>query len=426
MEFLNATKKGQIWLSAVSYVLITIIIIVLLLNTGLPLLEKVRDKSIYSRTKEVFLDLNEQIKDVQAEGPGSQRVIPIEIPKGTLAVENNQIKWTMESKAKIIEPRTKILLGDLIIGDDSFITLEDTREYLDEEFNELLASTWATTGTCNVRATSGSLVYTDAACGTIESVSTHDNYTTTDGLSLEFKYEGGTSISSPADAFYVGFGSTSTPWAPTGSTIVGGFLFNGTSSNIETMESSGGIMYRYTCTSYSADTTYYGKIVLNDTVPQYFISTDEETWQQCPNENTSKASSLKAAVVAFSGSASIDDLRVHDNRYHINNSYIAVDINKFAGTRNSFAFINTTRLIANLYSTLTNTTVVGNFTFRINDVPASEQGNGFVELSELRTDPDAAVIIAHVNSTNYEYDLILTLEGGVDFIQINVQNLVIR
>src|SRR3989339_387670 len=137
-------QKAQIWLSAISYVLITVVIIVLLLNTGIPLLEKIKDKSIYSKTKDMFLNIDQQIKDVQSEGAGAQRIIPIEIKKGEMSIQDNQIKWSMESKAKIIEPRTKVIVGDLIIGDDSFITFMDGNPLLSEDFGSgsLDSSIW--------------------------------------------------------------------------------------------------------------------------------------------------------------------------------------------------------------------------------------------------------------------------------------------
>ena len=55
-------RKGQVWVSAVLYLLITGIIMVVLLEAGIPVLEKARDKSIYDRERDQFLNLNQYKK----------------------------------------------------------------------------------------------------------------------------------------------------------------------------------------------------------------------------------------------------------------------------------------------------------------------------------------------------------------------------
>ena len=108
-------KKSQIWISAVLYILITALVMVIVLEALTPVIENLKDKSVFVRTRDTFLSLNEIVKEVSVEGQGAQRVVPIEIQKGELSVGENEIKWEMETEADILEPRTTIELGNLLV-----------------------------------------------------------------------------------------------------------------------------------------------------------------------------------------------------------------------------------------------------------------------------------------------------------------------
>ncbi len=108
-------KKAQVWISAVLYVLVIVAIIVIVIEAMTPVIEDLKDKAIYNRVRETFLSINEYIRDVSNEGQGSQRTIPVEVQKGTLNIEDNQLRWNLETGASILEPRTQVELGNLII-----------------------------------------------------------------------------------------------------------------------------------------------------------------------------------------------------------------------------------------------------------------------------------------------------------------------
>lgn len=115
MNNLSKKKKAQIWISAILYVLVTALIMVIVLEALSPILDNMKDQSIFERTRDTFLSLNQYIKDVSVEGQGSQRVVPVEIQKGTLAVQNNELEWKMSTKADILEPRSMQDLGNLFL-----------------------------------------------------------------------------------------------------------------------------------------------------------------------------------------------------------------------------------------------------------------------------------------------------------------------
>ncbi|MBR9676512.1 hypothetical protein GOV04_00030 [Candidatus Woesearchaeota archaeon] len=88
----------------------------LLVQTGVPLLDKMRDKSISTTTIDSVATLSEHIQEVASEGEGSRRTVSFDVKRGHLAVHDDQVVWSLETEAKIIEPRSKIELGDLIIA----------------------------------------------------------------------------------------------------------------------------------------------------------------------------------------------------------------------------------------------------------------------------------------------------------------------
>jgi hypothetical protein len=75
----------------------------------------------------------------------------------------------------------------------------------------------------------------------------------------------------------------------------------------------------------------------------------------------------------------------------------------------------------------------GTFSFKINNDACSEKGTkSYMAMSTRKTAPEAAVAIIHINDTStagacaghpkYEYDLVMTLEGAVDFIYTTLEN----
>ncbi len=115
-------KKSQIWISAILYILIISVVMVLVLNAGVPIIKNLEDKTVFTRQKNSFLALNQQIKDISEEGVGSQRVIPLEVEKGTLELKSGSLKWDMMTNAKILESGHQIDLGNLYITSNADVT----------------------------------------------------------------------------------------------------------------------------------------------------------------------------------------------------------------------------------------------------------------------------------------------------------------
>lgn len=113
------SEKAQIWISALLYTLIAAVSIVFILEAGTPLIEGMRDRSVFTKTKNQLIALDQHIEDVATEGKGSQRIVPVEIDRGNLFLGNDEFRWELETKTKILEPRSSQKLGNLIISADS-------------------------------------------------------------------------------------------------------------------------------------------------------------------------------------------------------------------------------------------------------------------------------------------------------------------
>src|SRR3989338_2571061 len=99
-------KKGDVWISAVLYMALGIIILVIVLSVGIPIVNKIRDKNIAINTKELMLDLDRNIRTVYSEGPGSRRPVKLQITKGTFSIDEaaNTITWQFTTKVLLSQP----------------------------------------------------------------------------------------------------------------------------------------------------------------------------------------------------------------------------------------------------------------------------------------------------------------------------------
>ncbi len=136
-------RKAQLWVSAILYILVISVVMVLVLNAGVPVLRDLQDKTVFTRSKNTFLTLNQQISEISEEGVGSQRVVPIEVEKGYLELKDGSLKWDMRTDAKILESGQQVELGNLYISSNADVagrnyalnyTLENT--YLRATFSK--------------------------------------------------------------------------------------------------------------------------------------------------------------------------------------------------------------------------------------------------------------------------------------------------
>lgn len=136
MQESHKKRKAQIWVSAILYILVITVIMVLVLNAGVPIIKDLQDKTVFTRSKNTFLALNQHINEISEEGVGSQRVVPVEIEKGYLELRDGALKWDLKTNAKILESGQQIELGNLYISSNADVssTSYDTNYTLENAY----------------------------------------------------------------------------------------------------------------------------------------------------------------------------------------------------------------------------------------------------------------------------------------------------
>jgi hypothetical protein len=134
-------KKGDIWISAVLYMALGIIVIALILAASLPLIEKIKDRNTVAETKNLLLSIDESIKTVAKEGPGSQRELSsLIIKKGQLDVRgtDDTITWQLKTSAPLMEPDIPLKEGVLHLELKSTPVVDEYLMTISLEYENLL------------------------------------------------------------------------------------------------------------------------------------------------------------------------------------------------------------------------------------------------------------------------------------------------
>ena len=110
------TKKGSVWVSAVLYLALGLVLIGLVIGLALPIVNRISDRNVLAQTKSVMIEMDRGIREVVDEGPGSRRYFSsVSIKKGQISVDeiNDVITWTYDTNSKVIEPDTPLSEGSL-------------------------------------------------------------------------------------------------------------------------------------------------------------------------------------------------------------------------------------------------------------------------------------------------------------------------
>ncbi len=110
-------RKSEIWVSAVLYIVLGLVILTLLLSVGIPLINKIRDRNVVVQTKAVMFAIDSNVREIVInEGPGAIRDLSvIEIKQGFMDIDEDadRIKWSMATKNRMIEPGMSFKEGTL-------------------------------------------------------------------------------------------------------------------------------------------------------------------------------------------------------------------------------------------------------------------------------------------------------------------------
>ena len=133
-------KKGDIWISAIIYIALGIVILSIVLAAGIPVINKMKDSYTAKQTKEIMLTLDQNIRSVNNHGPGAQTQLKLKINKGDLEINptTNIISWGTRTKAVLSEPDVPINEGNLQILTNTSIQKGEYDLYLSLEYDSTL------------------------------------------------------------------------------------------------------------------------------------------------------------------------------------------------------------------------------------------------------------------------------------------------
>ena len=72
-------KKADIWISAILYIGLGVILLSIVLAIGIPTVNRIRDKNTAIDTENLMNELDSNIRTVYSEGTGSKRPFKFEI-----------------------------------------------------------------------------------------------------------------------------------------------------------------------------------------------------------------------------------------------------------------------------------------------------------------------------------------------------------
>ncbi|MFW5852459.1 MAG: hypothetical protein ACOCUR_00340 [Nanoarchaeota archaeon] len=123
------SKRSQVWVSAVLYTMVAAVSIAFILQAGMPLIEGMRDRSVFNKMKNQMMVLDQHIEQVAAEGRGSQRFVPFDIAQGDIKIDDMGLRWEMDTDTKIVEPRSSYRIGNLMISANSDVIAEEHSDH---------------------------------------------------------------------------------------------------------------------------------------------------------------------------------------------------------------------------------------------------------------------------------------------------------
>ena len=113
-------KVGGIWISAVLYMALGILVISMILAVGLPAVQKMKDRFTMTQTQDLMLILDENIRSVYQD-VGAQRTMDIKVNRGAFEINSNEDKiiWSLTTSVARSEPDIEIEEGSLTILTES-------------------------------------------------------------------------------------------------------------------------------------------------------------------------------------------------------------------------------------------------------------------------------------------------------------------
>jgi hypothetical protein len=110
--------KAIALLSAIIFIGLTLAVVVIVYNAGMPIVLRMQQAAAVEKMKGVFSETDRIIQDVASEGNGSKRTVDLRFDIGflTLNGSSDKLYWDFDSESLLASPRTSTSFGNVIFG----------------------------------------------------------------------------------------------------------------------------------------------------------------------------------------------------------------------------------------------------------------------------------------------------------------------
>lgn len=158
-----------------------------------------------------------------------------------------------------------------------------------------------------------------------------------------------------------------------------------------------------------------GKVIIGSNAIKWEMETDAKIIEP--------RTSIDRGDVKITADASVS-ARQNGSSFILENDILLANISS-VGNASSWQSINASRLISYI-EFKANSKRIANVSFNVGGLAGSEAGQGYSALLDDGTLLGKSAVLARINSSAVDYELLLTLESGADFLKIQTRNVVVK
>jgi cellobiose-specific phosphotransferase system component IIB len=119
-------------LTGVLYIAIVTVAVGVVVNVVTPTIKKMEDQAAFEQGKDIIASIDKVIAEVISEGKGSTRIVPIQIKKGMISIDNtsDKIEFTIDTEALLVSPNVKRKVGNLVFASNMDVDVIDNGNYI--------------------------------------------------------------------------------------------------------------------------------------------------------------------------------------------------------------------------------------------------------------------------------------------------------
>lgn len=124
------------------FLAISVSAVILVMHLSGPGINEMKDMLAIDQAKDVLASVDRVVRDVASAGPGSTRILPIQIKGGHITVDgdNDMIYYEMKTTAEVISARSKRRIGNLWFSSNTNLSVYNDSAYYYLENEHILVN----------------------------------------------------------------------------------------------------------------------------------------------------------------------------------------------------------------------------------------------------------------------------------------------